>query len=843
VEEVGRWPSALTEGYITLIPKGEGMEPTAMRPLSVLSAIYRLWAGVRLRDVIVWQEAWIHPNAYGFRRGKGTGDAYSLLAAIVELARLRGEDLDVVGLDYVKCFDRVPQEVVLRLAMELGMDPRLCRALAGMYQELKRRFKVNGCLGAAFHATNGILQGCPLSVALINMLTTVWKRLIEEHNAGYRLQPNIVVPFPNVTAPVDLEGIPLIGPQPAPPQQEDVDFVMPPDPPPQERLVGLGYADDTYVVAPSTPNLQSSLVATEEWLTVTDQGVNGSKSLHATVRKAAATPTPVQILGVHIPPVSSFRMLGATVETKPQTGPPPLLAKRIARATQLAGRIQHVQLDFDAKATLLSSLAVPTALFGAEVGRMQGLEELETAFVLALWGPHRPMRAKEIIFSVLAKGHRICPALAVIHDSALWLAKAARQPGTLQDVLHAAWQVVHRRRRPMASNHIPGPFSRALATLQKIGWEMVEGWWRWRIPLPEGRRLLDLRTQDVPALKHAIREALRHRQLVALAQRRPDTFGGVELGVDMAATQAWLKMKSHTQEARGVLRGLLTVGTWTASRIDKRDMRTEEGPNCPFCNMLEIETEFHLLWRCPAWDAIRQPLREILESAMRKARIQYSPHDWPACFSRCALIPLAWSGRGGPKDATKEVGLRMHDMASAILLQRKAVEEASEQGPHKNSILFPHKERSRKNRRGGAGATLPFFGPLTYDDSERADLLAEAALGRLADARTLTFTLRPIRATAWGWHMDMLPAILDWLRALRWPTPPTESVSYFELALDFEAFSGELLPAATHKPIMGLPIPLRERAHVLQLAMDAIREATTTGRPFLGESVLRGDIC
>ena len=146
VEEVGRWPSALTEGYITLIPKGEGMEPTSMRPLSVLSAIYRLWAGVRLRDVIVWQEAWIHPNAYGFRRGKGTGDAYSLLAAIVELARLRGEDLDVVGLDYVKCFDRVPQEVVLRLAMELGMDPRLCRALAGMYQELKRRFKVKAVL-------------------------------------------------------------------------------------------------------------------------------------------------------------------------------------------------------------------------------------------------------------------------------------------------------------------------------------------------------------------------------------------------------------------------------------------------------------------------------------------------------------------------------------------------------------------------------------------------------------------------------------------------------------------------------------------------------------------------
>ena len=56
MEDVGRWRRPPAEGYISLIPKGEGMRPTNMRPLSVLSAVYRLWAGIRVQAVMNWQE-------------------------------------------------------------------------------------------------------------------------------------------------------------------------------------------------------------------------------------------------------------------------------------------------------------------------------------------------------------------------------------------------------------------------------------------------------------------------------------------------------------------------------------------------------------------------------------------------------------------------------------------------------------------------------------------------------------------------------------------------------------------------------------------------------------------
>eukprot|EP00973_Karenia_brevis_P042938 5944895-Karenia_brevis.AAC.1 len=49
-----------------------------------------------------------------------------------------------------------------------------------MYSGLRRRLRFNGAVGGEFVATNGILQGCPLSVVLLNALVSVWARCLQE---------------------------------------------------------------------------------------------------------------------------------------------------------------------------------------------------------------------------------------------------------------------------------------------------------------------------------------------------------------------------------------------------------------------------------------------------------------------------------------------------------------------------------------------------------------------------------------------------------------------------------------------------------------------------------------
>ena len=62
VERIGTWPQHIAEGFTSLVPKGEGEgDPMKLRPLTVLSQIYRIWAGVRMEDALQWQEQSVHP--------------------------------------------------------------------------------------------------------------------------------------------------------------------------------------------------------------------------------------------------------------------------------------------------------------------------------------------------------------------------------------------------------------------------------------------------------------------------------------------------------------------------------------------------------------------------------------------------------------------------------------------------------------------------------------------------------------------------------------------------------------------------------------------------------------
>ena len=196
VESHGVWPEQLATGYIPLIPKGEGSEPLQLRPLSVLSAIYGAWSGICLRDCIIWQAKWVHRNAFAFRPQKSAVDAATLLAALIERAHLLKQALSGARTDYVKCFDLIPQQISFRMAREFGLDPKPEAALEAMYQQLHRAFKINGALGSFFHATNGVLQGCAMSVLMINMLSTAWMRAVDELEGAISVTVHSLLPIP-----------------------------------------------------------------------------------------------------------------------------------------------------------------------------------------------------------------------------------------------------------------------------------------------------------------------------------------------------------------------------------------------------------------------------------------------------------------------------------------------------------------------------------------------------------------------------------------------------------------------------------------------------------------------
>ena len=48
-----------------------------------------------------------------------------------------------------------------------------------MYRELRRRFVMAGHVEKEFIASNGVIQGCPLSVLSLNLLMNTWARSVK----------------------------------------------------------------------------------------------------------------------------------------------------------------------------------------------------------------------------------------------------------------------------------------------------------------------------------------------------------------------------------------------------------------------------------------------------------------------------------------------------------------------------------------------------------------------------------------------------------------------------------------------------------------------------------------
>ena len=82
VESEGRWPWVLARGCTALVPKECPPRALNTRPLTVLLVVYRLWAGVRLQEMIGWQDRWAHPPAFGFRPARSAADGTRMVEGL-----------------------------------------------------------------------------------------------------------------------------------------------------------------------------------------------------------------------------------------------------------------------------------------------------------------------------------------------------------------------------------------------------------------------------------------------------------------------------------------------------------------------------------------------------------------------------------------------------------------------------------------------------------------------------------------------------------------------------------------------------------------------------------------
>ena len=356
IEEEGRWPDELCWAGISLIPKGEGGMPLDLRPITVTPLVYRIWAAARTQQSMLWQEEWIDPGQHGARTKHSTSDALIRISLELEESIVEGTNLQGVAIDLAKAFDNVPVNITFAIIEKLGMSPRLTRALRGMYSQIQRRFKLGQYVGEASRSTNGILQGCPISVMLLNAIMMVLHRAIDR------------------------------------------------------KVTAESFVDDLTLLSPDPPALQATIDTVADFMALTDQKVNTKKT-----KSFAMQPWPDLLYeGKVLERTAVVKILGATWRFHSGFFELTIDDKKIEEMCCLAHRIRCAGLAFHQRELLYASLIMSRILYGIEVTDLNSAQErkLSTAISLAIWAKADKARNPSLLFTLPVKRHVTDPGQA-----------------------------------------------------------------------------------------------------------------------------------------------------------------------------------------------------------------------------------------------------------------------------------------------------------------------------------------------------------------------------------------------------------------------------------------------
>ena len=610
IEESGTWPEALLTALVTLTPKGEGKGPLDHRPITVTSSVYRLWASARVRSIQKWQETWVHKDQHGFRPRHGAHNVLFDICTQLEDALSGGEPLYGLALDFAKCFDRVPQKLTLELAARLGLHPRILQPLRTMYEQLQRRFQLPLGVGTPFRVTNGILQGCPISVVLINALVAVLLK--------------------------DLDSC--------------------------KNTCSRAYADDITLLSRKSMNsLEPCLRIVERFCAITGMKLNDTKTV-AFGSRESFTSTLVSNTGHRYKTLVKVKILGVYLYcSKHSRRSSP---ERVRKAIAALQRLRCMPLAFYHKYRIVSECILPGALYEVPYAlpSQSSLKELSTAVNTCLWGSDYGTRAGLAIRTVLLKSHRTDPAAIICNRSMNVVLDHIAFDATLRERCLS----IHKRYNAGGGwDFRPhGPVGNMTSTSILTGV-------RWCDDLTTVTELSSAPVEEekthalgllAPGERHhAIREIVRRQKFTDLALDRP-TYDGAQYGVNLADTTylhdqlQWSHPLLAYRLRRIICDGILYAHPTVLCLYEstKRGGIHLEVNQCPLCLTPTSGLAKHLLWTCP------HTVSANVKEAHRPLLDRIGPNT-PSCLAMHGIAPT-----NTPKHVVTDMQRYLLDVTTAV---------------------------------------------------------------------------------------------------------------------------------------------------------------------------------
>eukprot|EP00435_Cladocopium_sp_Y103_P054469 s515_g17.t1 len=172
-EKDTKWPKKLTLARVTMLAKpGEDCHrPLSVRPITILSVIYRLWSRYRSLQVIQHLGSSVPPQIGGIAARLSADCLTAYVCDLLEEAHDHGFHRCGLVLDLKKCFNLIPRSTLALLMDKLKLPYQYTRAHQNMLAGLERLVEIAGQVGDTQWSSCGVPEGCAYSVVSMVCMT------------------------------------------------------------------------------------------------------------------------------------------------------------------------------------------------------------------------------------------------------------------------------------------------------------------------------------------------------------------------------------------------------------------------------------------------------------------------------------------------------------------------------------------------------------------------------------------------------------------------------------------------------------------------------------------------
>lgn len=165
IERNHLWPEAWTLAKTLCLPKSPMPKtPLDIRPITVMSKMYRVWGKIRGGQVATHLASHV-PKTIGGPCAQISSELIALYTADrIEEAISSKTPLSGVVLDIIKCYNTIPRLPLQQLLCKLGIPNDIIHTFFAAMKQLQRFFQVCETCGPTFTTTTGIVEGCGFAV-------------------------------------------------------------------------------------------------------------------------------------------------------------------------------------------------------------------------------------------------------------------------------------------------------------------------------------------------------------------------------------------------------------------------------------------------------------------------------------------------------------------------------------------------------------------------------------------------------------------------------------------------------------------------------------------------------